>query len=73
MRMSLWTIYDHPTDFPEHYVAREWIAAHGTVHKTENFIMSKNLDMLRGELQSMHKYPIERAPTDDPKIVETWI
>jgi hypothetical protein len=27
--LAMWTIYDHPKDFPEHFVARKWLITGG--------------------------------------------
>ena len=52
------TVYEHPKDIPDSYVARAHILAHGV--KARAAIPA---DMLR----------ICRQPTDDPTIVESYM
>jgi hypothetical protein len=72
--LSLFTIYDHPTDVPEPFgfVVREWhIRKEGAVPDPEaRFAMT--LEEAR-TLIPPGLYRLERNPEDDPKIVETWL
>jgi hypothetical protein len=68
--ISIWTIYDHPTDYPEHYVARLF---HGET-PTDSVIQSKDLDTIRGiMIADFGLTCLTRSPDDDPKIIETWL
>ena len=68
--LATWTIYDHPTDFPDHYVAREFVDG----KPTESFIQGSELDTIRQILIADFGLTcIPRDPTDDPVIVETWV
>jgi hypothetical protein len=67
-KLSAWTIYDHPSDFPDDYVARRFEYDQPTS------------DMIVGELDQMRKAFLRaglvcmtRDQKDDPKIVETWL
>lgn len=72
--MTMWTIFDHPTDFPDHYVARENILRNdNTYGPSENFIQSTDLEVVREQLLHMGKTPIPRDPSDQANIIETWI
>lgn len=72
--MTMWTVYDHPTDFPNDYVAREHILRNDNTHgPTDNFIQSTDLEVIREQLLNMGKTPIARSPGDEPQIIETWI
>lgn len=72
--MTMWTIYDHPTDFPDYYVAREYkISVDNTHGPTDNFIKALDLDLLRAKMHIKGLTPLARDPSDDPKIIETWI
>jgi hypothetical protein len=66
----LWTIYDHPSDFPDTLVARMFL--NGVA--TETCIVNKSLGYLRVVIA--HNYPLlryfPRMPQDDPTIIETW-
>lgn len=73
-RLSLWTVYDHPRDFPNGYVAREWVIENGEYEPTANFMVAPNLEVLREILLAqMHLARLPRSEGDDPVIVETWI
>jgi len=72
--LSLFTIYDHPTDVPEPFgfVVREWhIRKEGAVPDPEaRFAMT--LEEARALIPA-GLYCLDRNPEDDPKIVETWL
>lgn len=72
--LGLWTIYDHPTDFPDCYVARKWIIApsNPAPSSTTEILRDANLENLRAKLPpGLTKIP--RLPGDDPVVLETWI
>lgn len=66
--MISWTIYDHPSDFPNTYVARRFVNA-----KPSTSIIEGDLEDIRVVLQEMGLICFQRSPSDDPKIVETWL
>jgi hypothetical protein len=71
--LTMWTIYDHPADFPGRFVARRW-AVFG--HKTMAFddtMTAMRLDDLRKQFVRMGLVCLARDANDDPVIVETWI
>ena len=73
-RLSMWTVYDHPRDFPHNWVAREWTVTAGKTIATGNFMLAPDVEMLREMLLTqMHLHRVPRSEGDDPKIVETWI
>jgi len=68
MSLAIWTIYDHPTDYPDVFVARKF----NYDQPTDEILTDTTLDGLR------HKLPnnltcLKRDPLDDPKIVECWL
>jgi len=65
----MWVIYDHPSDYPNSFVAREFVLD----KPTENFIAIANLDELRGHFLEIGLTCITRSPEDEPQIVETWL
>jgi len=70
----MWTVYDHPTDYPDKYVARRFDVDGKGARPTESVIIHSDLDQLRDMLAfEMHLTCIARSPHDDPKIVETWM
>jgi hypothetical protein len=64
-------VYDHPTDFPDHYVARMWLTRPSTaVHYV---LKTKDLMRLRDTLEAFGLVHLDRMEADDPVILETWI
>lgn len=68
-RLSVWTVYDHPRDWPDYYVAREWKLD----EPTDNFECYRDLERLRRAMQTKGLVRLERNPGDDPVILETWL
>jgi hypothetical protein len=70
--LSMWTIYDHPTDYPDCYVARQFLVGRET-SITDNVLVSTDIDQLRQTLMNAGLTCLTRNESDDPKIVETWL
>lgn len=71
--LAIWTVYDHPKDFPQEFVARRFsVDRHGS-RPTDDVLTSTSLDLLRTELAGRGLTVINRMPGDDPKIVEVWL
>lgn len=71
-RLPMFTVYDHPRDQPDVYVARLWL----TLPKAEptNLILSHpEIEAIRAELRGLGLTRLMRRPEDDPKIMETWL
>ncbi len=67
-KLPMITVYKHPKDYPEQYVARVWDA-----NRPTNLIaLADTLDELR-EAIPQGMYNLGRQPQDDPCIVEVWI
>lgn len=71
--LVMWTVYDHPTDFPNNYVARKFMVTKGRAIATEEIILCPDLEALREQLEQLGLVPLKRDPHDDAKIVETWL
>jgi hypothetical protein len=73
--MTMWTIYDHPKDYPEVYVAREWVIDDDAYPRsTASVMIAGDIEILREILLTqMGRTCIARSDQDDPKIVETWV
>jgi hypothetical protein len=67
--LSMWVVYDHPKDFPDYFVARQWRGE----QPTENVIMASGLELIHHQLIDMGLVKLERMQGDDPKILETWL
>lgn len=66
----MWVIYDHPSDYPQYFVARLWF---GTISAPDIKLCS-NLALLRDAVASTGaSYNLGRSTADDPAIVELWI
>ena len=71
---AMWTIYDHPNDIPDSFVARKWIIVKGGgSYPTDDVIVTESLIVLREIMINRGLARIDRHPDDDAKIVETWI
>lgn len=71
--LSVWTVYDHPRDCPNGFVARLHVAfSDGTTAPTKHACYAPTLEEVRA-LLPRGLACIARSPEDDPKIVETWI
>ena len=67
----MFVVYDHPTDYPKHFVVRRWAIVAGGLIPGE-CRLADDLDDARALVPSgMHR--IVRSHHDDPKIVEAWI
>jgi hypothetical protein len=71
--LSMWTVYDHPKDFPNNFVARCFVVSPDGPQPTENFVVSPTLKALRMMLRMSGLSCMQRAEGDDAKIVETWL
>jgi hypothetical protein len=71
-RLHMWTIYDHPTDWPDVFIARLWLVDDKGWRFTRETRAAKTLDEVRGMLPRGLTC-LSRAPIDDPKIVESWL
>lgn len=74
--MMLWTVYDHPLDYPDVFVARLWSMRTGQPVEGAPVLTAATLDQLRGDIQHATDYVLccmARAPEDDPRIVESWL
>ena len=67
-KLSIWTVYDHPSDFPSNFVARRFEGE----APTDDIIISPNLMALREVLAIKGLNCLTRNEADDPKIIETW-
>jgi hypothetical protein len=72
--LAIWTVYDHPLDYPDKFVARRFDVDANGARPSASIIITPDLETLRDILQfEMHLTCYTRAPTDDPNIVESWL
>lgn len=71
MNLIMWTVYDHPDDYPDHYVARKWLAGDAWLEPTDEVLVDTDLAALRKRMPPW-LYCMPRQEGDDSKIVEVW-
>jgi hypothetical protein len=70
--LRIWTVYDHPSDFPDCFIARLSLVAADGVVVTDETVTAPTLEDLRSRLP-FGLYRLDRNPADDPVIVEVWL
>lgn len=73
--LSTYAIYDHPTDYPTHYVVRRWDVVEGSrlPQPDTEAILCGSLEEARQLIQKLNPGAYLVDPNDpDPNIVEVW-
>lgn len=70
--LSIWTVYDHPADFPHSYVARRFEINEGGAHPT-NDIVQGELEMIRKSFSTCGLVCLTRDDADEAQIIESWL
>lgn len=70
--LEIWTVYDHPSDYPDAFVARLHLVHADAVEPTDLVVSAPTLPALRLKLPPGLSC-LTRDPTDDPCIVESWL
>lgn len=70
--MKMYTVYEHPTDFPEHYVVRVLTIVPRRVVIDPIGCLCDTLAEARTQIP-WGMVNVGRDPTDDPAIKETWV
>jgi hypothetical protein len=80
MEMSMYVIYDHPKDFPAHFVVRQWkVVGPDEVSKEPQVMVARDPHALTDTLEEARSalpeglYRIPRYQGDDPVITEVWL
>lgn len=60
--LSIWTVYDHPKDFPDYFVARRCVAYAKGVKTTNDIVQSTDLNRLRAVLTLKGLTVLHRDP-----------
>ena len=71
-QLLIWTIYDHPLDYPEWFVARPHIIRPKKTGPVPMHLIATDLNALRALLPD-GLTRLERQPNDDPFILEVWV
>lgn len=71
--LTVYTIYDNPTDFPGKFVVRKHnVVAGAAVPENDPHAVMDTLDDARKSIPE-GMVNILRLPEDEPQIVESWI
>lgn len=71
-RLPMFTITDHPTDWPDFYVARLFLTLPDVVDLPV-VIMDPDLENLRETMEALGLTCLPRSPGDNPIILESWL
>lgn len=69
----MWTLYDHPTDMPEHYILRLWDGM--TCQPTRFIFCADTLDGVQEQLDAIpgRWFRMPAGDQDDPKIIAVFL
>lgn len=70
--LVLYTIYDHPQDFPDYFVVRRWLVASNQPLPCRDCDLFDTLEDARASIPRGLSM-ITRSADDDPVIRETWL
>jgi hypothetical protein len=70
--ISQWVIYNHPRDYPDHFVLRRWDIFAGDCVPSPDAVLAGTLEEIREHVPP-GLYCLQRFANDDPSIVEVWI
>lgn len=70
--LTLWTVIDHPSDYPDEFIAREWLLLHGVAAPTGKVLTGPTLQSVRDQIPP-GLCCFARHPEDDQNIVESWL
>jgi hypothetical protein len=72
--LRMWTVYDHPLDFPEHWVVRPGRVLRDGYHPAPRAWPFDTLEEARAFIDSLNEglVRIQGRDRSDPKIREVW-
>jgi hypothetical protein len=71
-QLLIWSIYDHPPDYPQWFVARPTIIRPKTSGALPMHLMAHDLEKLRAMLPD-GLTRLSAAAWDDPQVIEVWV
>ena len=72
--LSTWTIFDHPIDCPEAFIARRFeVGGHSPMPLATTDAIVGDLDVIRESMARVGLACITRDVNDHPNVVETWL
>lgn len=70
--LSMWSVYERPSDYPAGFVARRFLIWPGHAEATAESVRGASLEDVRRQLPP-GLYRIPRQAGDAPHIVESWL
>jgi len=71
--LSMWTVYERPTDYACGFVARRFEVTRDGPKPTQMTLKSVRLEPIREKLARAGLVCLARNDEDEPQIVETWV
>jgi hypothetical protein len=71
-QLLIWSIYDHPADYPDWFVARPTIVRPKTSGPIPMHLIAHDLEKLRAMLPD-GLTRLTPAVWDDPQVIEVWV
>ena len=71
-QLTMWTIFDHPNDYPDTFVARRFEVGKQGVQATDCTLFGAAAVELQNVFREAGLIRVCRQPGDDPVILETW-
>jgi hypothetical protein len=71
-KLPMFVVYDHPSDYPDHFVARLWVSL-PIPQPMQLQIRSAHIESLRDIFEQAGLTLLTRSEHDEPVILETWI
>jgi phage FluMu protein Com len=72
--LPIWTVFDHPRDYPDGYIARCFETGGGQPDPVPtNFTLMGELPLIRAALERSGLTCLTRNPQDDANIMESWL
>lgn len=72
-QLLIWTIYDHPADFPEFFVARPHVIRPKSAGPLPMHLVAQDLDTLRAMLPDGLVRLARNPAHDHPNVIEVWV
>lgn len=71
--LTMYVVYENPSDYPGKFVVRRWLIYRGVRNPTKlAHAVGTSLEDVRCSIPH-GLIQIDRSPSDDPVIVETWV
>ena len=68
-KLEIWTVYDHPVDYPNSFVARKFF----NEQPTQEVIVAQDVEDIRQIFRQWDLQIVPRFPDDMPSIMEIWL